>query len=102
MPFPLGRHFILFVHILFVTGILNSDNVFMDAISIIPFASMCHVEMLPSVECGLTTTQCLLNLTHIPDSPLSTLYDILSINVISDSDTVGFFDSDYKISVARK
>ena len=30
------------------------------------------------------------------------LYDILSINVISDSDTVGFFDSDYKISVARK
>lgn len=30
------------------------------------------------------------------------LYDILSINVISDSDTVGFFDSDYKISVSRK
>lgn len=29
------------------------------------------------------------------------LYDILSINVISDSDTVGFFDSDYKISVKR-
>ena len=30
------------------------------------------------------------------------LYDILSINVISDSDTVGFFDSDYKIEVSRK
>ncbi len=30
------------------------------------------------------------------------LYDILSINVISDSDTVGFFDSDYRISVSRK
>lgn len=30
------------------------------------------------------------------------LYDILSINVISDSDTVGFFDSDYTISVSRK
>ena len=29
------------------------------------------------------------------------LYDILSINVISDSDTVGFFDSDYKITVRR-
>ncbi|MBO4883283.1 MAG: ABC transporter ATP-binding protein [Lachnospiraceae bacterium] len=29
------------------------------------------------------------------------LYDILSINVISDSDTVGFFDSDYRISVKR-
>ncbi len=29
------------------------------------------------------------------------LYDILSINVISDSDTVGFFDSDYKITVKR-
>ncbi len=30
------------------------------------------------------------------------LYDILSINVISDSDTVGFFDSDYRIEVSRK
>ena len=30
------------------------------------------------------------------------LYDILSINVISDSDTVGFFDSDYRIAVSRK
>ena len=30
------------------------------------------------------------------------LYDVLSINVISDSDTVGFFDSDYRISVNRK
>ena len=30
------------------------------------------------------------------------LYDILSINVISDSDTVGFFDSDYRIVVSRK
>ena len=29
------------------------------------------------------------------------LYDILSINVISDSDTVGFFDSDSKITVNR-
>ena len=29
------------------------------------------------------------------------LYDILSINVISDSDTVGFFDSDYRITVKR-
>jgi hypothetical protein len=55
-------HFFLFVHILFVTGILNGNNVFIDAISIIPLASMCHVEMFPSVKCGLATTQCLLNL----------------------------------------
>ncbi len=29
------------------------------------------------------------------------LYDILGINVISDSDTVGFYDSDYKITLKK-
>ena len=29
------------------------------------------------------------------------LYDILGLNVISDSDTVGFFDSDFKVSVSK-
>lgn len=30
------------------------------------------------------------------------LYDIIGINVISDSDTVGFYDSDSEVVVSKK
>ncbi len=30
------------------------------------------------------------------------LYDILGINVVSDSDTVGFYDSDSEVVVCKK